>query len=151
MSAKPVDLGASAELVDLFQQYAIPPSPLHEALQQAAIEAGWIPPWDREEQRAQKTLAGKRSGLRRGGLAEMRRSLVQVARKRLSRVARNHPYAGSSVDALEEAFQNLLTEGPNGRDVVISAMLEALSDADLRRLKQTGRETLIKDLKALCV
>ena len=40
----------STTLKDLFQRYAIPPSPLHAAVQGRAREAGWTPPWDREEQ-----------------------------------------------------------------------------------------------------
>jgi hypothetical protein len=35
-----------SQLVDLFQPFGIPPTPLHEVVQNVAIEAGWIPPWD---------------------------------------------------------------------------------------------------------
>jgi hypothetical protein len=55
-------------LSEYFRGYGIPPSWLHEALQRAAMQAGWIPPSYGEEQRSKKREAGKRSGRRRGAL-----------------------------------------------------------------------------------
>jgi hypothetical protein len=38
------------EFAEFFRWYAILPTPLHEALQKAAKQEGWTPPWDREEE-----------------------------------------------------------------------------------------------------
>jgi hypothetical protein len=63
-----------------FQSYGIPPTPLHEALQEAARQAGWTAPWDREEQKTerdregqktQKKVAGKKSGSMRAFRAKI--------------------------------------------------------------------------------
>ena len=43
---------------DLFRRY----TPLHEGVQEAAMQAGWTPPWVKEKQ----IEAGKLSGITRG-------------------------------------------------------------------------------------
>src|SRR5262245_22972441 len=35
-------------LAEYLRRYGIPSSPLHETLQKAAMQAGWIPPWNAE-------------------------------------------------------------------------------------------------------
>ena len=99
----------STTLEDLFRPYGIPPSPLHEVVQEAARRAGWTPPWDREEKQRQKKLAGKQSGVRRAGLTQIRRSVVKVARTRLK--SKRAPYSNASVDALDEEFRRLVADG----------------------------------------
>ena len=99
----------STTLKDLFRPYGIPPSPLHEVVQEAARQAGWIPPWDREQQQRQKKSAGKQSGLSRAGLASIRQSIVKIARTRLT--SKYEPYSNASVDALEEEYHALLGDG----------------------------------------
>jgi hypothetical protein len=75
----------SAVLLDLFRPYGIPPSPLHAALQKAAMQAGWLPPSYGQQSQAQKRAAGKKSGLTRASLAQMRtqmrRSLLLVMQR----------------------------------------------------------------------
>ena len=149
----------SKSLNDLFRRwYGIPPSPLHLAVQEAARQEGWTPPWDREEQHSKKKMAGKKSGLMRAGRAEIRRSVIQIARARLKLFY--EPYAKASIDALHKEYRNLLGEGggencaslaKNGNDLclLVPLMLAGLSKADQHTLKKVGRETLIKDLKLL--
>ena len=50
--------GSAKALSDLFRPYAIPPSRLHEAIQQAAEQAGWLPPFQRKQLEKQKVAAG---------------------------------------------------------------------------------------------
>src|ERR1019366_9330068 len=132
----------STSLKDLFRWYAIPPSPLHAALQQAAREAGWTPPWDREEQheeqQSKKKKAGERSGLKRMGRAEVRRHFVKISFERLKPAYRMQPFSESSMTALKAAYRSLLAEGHPDPDWL---MLAAPFKAD--------HETLIKDLKLL--
>jgi hypothetical protein len=139
----------STKLADLFRWYGIPPSPLHEAAQEAARQAGWTPPWDREEQQAKKKVAGKKSGASRAGLAQMRRSLLTAARARLKPKYRKQPYANESIEAIERRYQKLLAEDGDAHDLLVSIMLAALSKADRHRLRQASRDTIINDLKAL--
>ena len=145
----------STTLEDLFRPYGIPPSPLHEVVQEAARRAGWIPPWDREQQQRQKKLAGKQSGVRRAGLTQIRRSVLKVARTRLK--SKRAPYSNASVDALDEEFRRLVAGG--GKDcaalakdqrdlcLLVPVMLQSLSEADRQKLTKTSRDTLLKDLK----
>ena len=140
---------------DLFRPYGIPPSPLHEVVQEAARQAGWTPPWDREQQQRQKKLAGKQSGLRRAGLAQIRQSVVTVARTRLK--SKREPYSNASVDALGEEFRRLVADGGKNcaslaKDkpdlcLLVPLMLGSLSEADRQKLEKTSRDTLLKDLK----
>jgi hypothetical protein len=132
--------------------YGIPPSRLHEILQEAARQAGWIPPWDRKEQ---KKSAGEKSAIRRAGLAEIRQSVVKVARARLK--SKYQPYSDASVDALVEEVRRLVADGGKNceslakdeRDLclLVPLMLGSLSEADRKKLEKTSRETLLKDLK----
>jgi hypothetical protein len=133
--------------VELFRPYR--PSSLSDALQNAAMQAGWIPPWDREEQRSKKSEAGKRSGRSRAGLAQIRDSLINLARAQLTPEQRRSPYSEASIDALEEKYRNLLTKDVSDPDIVISVILSVLSEADRKSLKKASRETLKKDLKAI--
>jgi len=132
------DAGMSKPLNDLFRWYAIPPSLLHWAVQEAAKQEGWTPPWDREEQQSKKKTAGKKSGLVRAGHAAIRRHFVRVAFDRLPLINRIEPFSAHSIRALEAAYRSLVTD-ENGGDpgLLKSAPFKA------------GRETLIKDLKLL--
>lgn len=138
MIGEPADTAGEASmgkpLNELFRQYAIPPSPLHWAVQEAAKQEGWSPPWDREEQLAKKKAAGKHSALMRAGRANIRRHFVRVAFDLLPLKNRTEPFSVKSIRALEEAYRGLFTENP---DLLKSAPFKA------------GRETLIKDLKLL--
>ena len=102
---------------ELFQWYGIPPTPLHEAVQEAARREGWVPPWDREDQEVQKKGAGKRSGAIRAGLAGLRRSLVREAHTRLKPAYRLHPFSIHSIDALHKEYRNLLARGEKSRPI----------------------------------
>jgi hypothetical protein len=140
-------------LNDLFHLYAIPPSPLHEAVQEAARQEGWTPPWDHEEQhrqqQTQKKTAGRRSAIMRAGRAQIRVSLIELARGRLDPEHRYAPYSKPALDSLREEYCKLLTDGDNDPNVIIPLMLSALSETDRKFLKNISRETLKKDVKAI--
>jgi hypothetical protein len=134
-------------LSDLFRWYAIPPSPLHEIVQEAARKAGWTPPWGREEQQIKNKAAGEKSGRMRMGLAEIRRSVLSVARTRLNSKHRREPYSEDSIDALFEEYHSLLAEGAgencaalakNDNDLclLVPLMLKGLSKADRQMTAQ---------------
>jgi hypothetical protein len=105
------------------------------------------PPYDLEQLKGQQIKAGKRSGARRGGRAEIRRSMLLAAREELLPKHRKNPYAGESVDALQEKFRSFFREGDHG--ILVPHMLASLSPADREVLKKTKRETVIADLKVL--
>jgi hypothetical protein len=136
-------------LAELFQPYGIPPTPLHEAVQDAARQEGWTAPWDREEQKVQKKTAGKRSGAMRAGLAGMRRSLVREAHMRLKPSYRLHPFSTHSIDALHIEYRQLLAPGAKDLGFLVPFMLAALSENDRKVLSRVKRETLLNDLKVL--
>ena len=99
----------STSLRDLFRCYAIP-SPLHKAVQEAARQEGWTPPWDRDgrHEEHRKKRAGKTSGLVRGWRADLRRTLVQAAHRQLKPTAyQRQPYSEQSIDALRRALSQL--------------------------------------------
>jgi hypothetical protein len=140
---------AAIDLVDLFQPYGIFPTPLHEAVQEAATRAGWTAPWDRHAEILKKKAAGRKSGRSRAGLAMMRRSLVREAHARLNPTQRAHPYSDTSIDALRQEYLQLLAPGAKALDLWMPLMLAALSEKDRTTLRKVGRETLKKDLKTL--
>jgi hypothetical protein len=124
--------------VYLFRRYAIPPSALHEFIQAAAKQAGWIPPWEQKQSHGQKSAAGTRSGQARKRRVDIRRHYVKVAFERLKPANRRQPYSDQSIDALKHEYRSLFVEDGQDPDLLMSA---APFKAD--------RETLIKDLKAL--
>jgi len=126
----------SKSINDLFQRFAIPPSPLHEAIQKSARKQGWTAPWDAEDQQREK--AGKRSGVMRKGRAEVRRHFVKTAFEKLKAPYRMQPFSDHSIDALTIAYRKLLAE--DGFDP--GSLMEAAPF-------KASRETLINDLKAL--
>jgi hypothetical protein len=136
-------------LAELFRPYGIPPTPLHEAVQEAARQEGWIPSWDREDQEVQKKEAGKRSGAMRAGLAGIRRSLVREAHARLKPAYRLHPSSTHSIDALHKEYRQLLAPGTENLGLLVPFMLAALSENDRKKLSEAKRGTLIKDLRLL--
>jgi hypothetical protein len=131
---------------ELFQWYGVPPSSLHEALQTAARQEGWLPPW---EHQVQKQEAGKTSGTSRAGLAAIRRLLVNVARSHLSPDLRRVPYSEKALDALRTQYDRVLLKGQDDADPIISGIQSALSERDRATLKRVSRDTLIKDLKEI--
>ena len=100
---------------DLFKRYTTPPTPLHAAVQGRAREAGWIPPWEHEEQQkeqqSQNTEAGKKSGLVRGERAEVRRLIIQLAYLRLDPKYKHQPYSTNSIDALHREYLSVVGKG----------------------------------------
>jgi hypothetical protein len=136
-------------LRELFQG-VIPMSDEAFVVQEAAKQEGWVPGWEREGQKLQKTTAGKQSGVRRRGLAEMRRAFVKQARMRIGPEHRRAPYSNASLDALSKEYKNLLAKSEeNDADPIIGAMQSVLSASDLKSLRQTSRDTLLSDLKAI--
>jgi hypothetical protein len=138
---------AGVDLVDLFRPYGIAPTPLHEAVQEAATKAGWAAPWDREEQevaaaaeKLKKMTAGKKSGLVRAGRAALRLAFVKEAYGRLKPAYRMEPFSEHSMDALQAKYREVIAESddpaaPYDADLLMSA---APFKAD--------RDTLKKDL-----
>jgi hypothetical protein len=137
------------ELLDLFTCFAIPPTPLHEAIQKAAIEAGWIPPWELEDQKQQKKKAGDRSGIRRGGRMEIRRSLLSYAFEQLDPRKQSKPYNSTSLEALRSKYDYFLGKNADDPDPILSGILSALTPADRKALKKASEETLLADLKVI--
>jgi hypothetical protein len=132
--------GATTPWVEYFRPYGIPPSPLHEALQNAAMQAGWIPPWDREQEQDQKVVAGKRSGSVRAFRVQTRRFVVKAAFERLKPPYRVQPFSNDSITALELEYRRILVEDVGDNDAELLMSLAPY---------KANRETLIKDLKAL--
>jgi hypothetical protein len=128
----------SKPLNDLFRRYGIPPSPLHWAVQEAARQEGWTPPWDREEQQSQKKMAGHKSGFMRAGRAGIRRHFIKTAFERLPLELRIQATSANSIDALMAEYRKLLAEGGFDPDLLMSTAPFKAS-----------RETLKKDLKLL--
>jgi hypothetical protein len=116
-------------------------------LQGAAIQEGWTPPWDREEQEVaaaaqqlQKRTAGKKSGFGRAGRAKLRLLFVKEAYDRLKPAHRLEPFSEHSIDALQAKYREVIAESgdpgaPFDADLLMSA---APFKAD--------RDTLKKDL-----
>ena len=132
------------QFAEYFQWHGILPTPLHEALQKAAKQEGWIPPWDREEETASEQLkkrtAGKRSGLARARRASLRLLFVKEAFGRLKPSHRMQPFSEDSMDALQAKYREVIAESddptaPYDADLLMSA---APFKAD--------RDTLKKDL-----
>jgi hypothetical protein len=137
---------ANPDLVDLFQQFGIPPTPLVEAVQNAAIEAGWIPPWDNLARKAKSQIAGKKSGYMRKGRADLRLLFVKAAFDRLKPAAfRHQPFADDSLDALMERYQVEITghiKDPKERAKEAKLLMSAAPF-------KADRDTLKKDLLRL--
>jgi hypothetical protein len=157
-TGSPAKIQLNTTLRDLFRWHAIQPSPFHQAVQDAARQEGWTPPWDREEQRAKKKVAGKISGIKRGLRTEWRRTIIGEAYSRLKPRHRVNPYAEESVNALIGEYRNLVEEGckgnllaPRADDFIsfLPELLSALSQKDQQGLQNVGREALLKDMKAL--
>jgi len=137
-------------LRDLFEGGGvIPISPLHQIFQEAALQAGWSPPWKQLNLTNAKKEAGKRSGENRDGRRHIRRSLVMVARKRLKPDLRRTPYSNDALEALRVEYKLLLNKGADDPDPIISGIHLALSDTDRKLLKKASDDTLKKDLQAI--
>ena len=139
---------SNAALRELFQG-VIPTSPRQQVLQEAARQGGWTPRWEHEDQTPKKKKAGKRSGVSRGGRAEMRLSILALARNKLLGKHLREPYSTASFAALRAVYDDLLTKNVDDPDPVISGMLSALSPVDRKFLKATSDDTLVKDLQVL--
>jgi len=119
------------DLVGLFQPYGIPPTRLHEAVQDAATKAGWIAPWDADavrlrNEKLKNKAAGKRSGLARGGRAKLRLLFVKEAYDRLKPARRMEPYSTHSMDDLMAKYREVIAESgdptaPFDADLLMSA------------------------------
>jgi hypothetical protein len=99
--------------------------------------------------RTKRKKAGKRSGVSRGGRKEIRRSLVLLARKRLTAELQRTPYANDALEALREEYAYLLGKGADDPDPIISGIHSALSATDRNWLKTASDDTLKKDLIAI--
>jgi hypothetical protein len=143
--------GAYVRLVDLLRQspFGTPPSPLQQVFQQAAKEAGWIPPSELKGRSDQKRNAGLRSGVSRSGRKEIRLSLVWYALRQLSRKYQLNPYSNASLEALREKYDYLLTKNAPDRDPILSGILSALTPADREALENASDDTLRADLKVI--
>jgi hypothetical protein len=145
--------GGYLRLVEQFQQspFGIPPSPSQQVLWEAAKEAGWIPPWELENQREKKKKAGKTSGTSRRGRKEIRLSLVWHALRQLSPKYRRNPYSNASLEALRKKYDYSLTKNADdpALDPILSGILSALTPADRKALKKASDDTLLADLKTI--
>jgi hypothetical protein len=143
--------GANRRLVDLFRQspFGIPPSPLQQIFQEAAKEAGWIPPSELERQSDQKRKAGERSGISRSGRKEVRLSLVWYALRQLSPKYQRNPYSNASLEALRKKYDYLIKKNADDPDPILSGILSALTPADRKALKKASDDTLLADLKTI--
>jgi hypothetical protein len=130
-------------LTEFFRPYGIPPTPLHEALQEAARQAGWTAPWDREEQKTQKHMAGKKSGSMRAGRAKIRLLYVQAAFDRLKPAYRRQPFSEDSIFALQAEYRKVIAESGDPAESYDADLL--MSAAPFK----ADRETLKKDMKLL--
>jgi hypothetical protein len=130
--------GPNTGLVALFRPYALAPTPLHAAIQAAAREAGWAPPWAMAVRKSKNQIAGRSSGVSRARRADIRRDFVKAAFDKLKPTHRLQPYADDSIDALGRKYRELLAEGGNDPDLLMSAAPFKAS-----------RETLINDMKKL--
>jgi hypothetical protein len=136
---------ANLTLVELLQN-PFRPTALHDSVQNAAIEAGWIPPWDNSLQKAKSKVAGKKSGSIRKGRADVRLLFVKAAFDRLKPEAfRQQPFADDSLDALMEQYQveiaNYIKDPKERAEEAKFLMSAAPFKAD--------RDTLKKDLSRL--
>jgi hypothetical protein len=130
--------GPNTGLVALFRPYAFPPTRLHAAIQAAAREAGWVPPWAIAARKSKTQMAGKNSGAARARRADIRRHFVKVAFDQLKPFNRGQPYSDDSIDALRRQYRELLAEDGKDPDLLMSASPFKAS-----------RETLINDMKKL--
>ena len=102
---------ATQQIGPLLELFAgvIPSSPLAHVLREIAQQQGWAPPWEYEAQKANKKKAGVRSGISRASRAQIRLSLIKIARARLSPEQRRSPHATDSIDKLCREFRKLIT------------------------------------------
>lgn len=148
-SKSPTSTGLTRAFRDFFRWYGIPPTELHEAMQSAAQLEGWIPPWQYEDQKQQKREAGKRSGSSRGGLSELRRSLVTIARSRLSPELRRSPYSGRAKEALRDMYKRMLDGDHEDSDIRVTVIRSLLTEQKRKTLQKVSEDTLVKDLQEI--
>ena len=111
---------------------------------------------------SKKSVAGKRSGIKRAKAAKLRQFFVLSAFERLRAEYRIQPFSDASIDALEEEFRKQLEvhEGIAPRkwrptseklDSLLDEAVEILTEpgAGYHSTHKASRDTLIKDLKAL--
>ena len=127
----------------------IPTSPLAHVLREAAQQEGWVPPIEQVVLQSNRKKAGESSGRKRKGRGSLRRSLVKLARTRMSAAHRRTPYSNAAFAALRAQYDYLLTKSADDPNAILSAILSALSPADLNFLKRISDETLMADLKAI--
>ena len=135
---------ANLTLVDLLQN-PFGHTALHDAVQNAAMEAGWIPPWDDSPQNAKSKIAGEKSGFIRRVRADVRRLFVKAAFDRLKPAFRKQPFADDSLDELMEQYKIEITS-------YIKDTRERANEAKFRMSAspfKADRDTLRKDLLRL--
>jgi hypothetical protein len=125
----PVDEYESAiqEFAELLRPYALPPTPAHVVLQQAAKLAGWIPPSERPRS-VQQIAARGRARQRQRGQA-LRRVLVSYLFKTLPRRLRAKPSSTATAQAILGRLESLNLERlPTLRTI----------QEDIRDMRQNG-------------
>lgn len=130
---------ARNQLMDFFRPFGIPPTPIHEAVQNAALAAGWIPPWVSSAAKAKTQSAGKKSGQMRKGRADLRRKFVKAAYDSMKLASRLQPYADTSLDELEEKYLFAVTGTNDPTEqarIAKSLMAAAPFKADRERLRK---------------
>jgi hypothetical protein len=85
-------------LAPLFRPYAVPPSLLHEALQEAAKRAGWRPPSAKSQ--AHQSNAARGAVAKRQQSVHFRRVLVAFQFKKLSRNLQSKYQSQGTADAI---------------------------------------------------
>jgi hypothetical protein len=146
-AATGTNITALEQLTEYFRPYGIPPTPIHEVLQQAAERAGWMPPQQLETQRAQKVAAARKSAASRAGLKQIGCSLVMAAREQLPPKYRKNLHSSEALTALHHKFRGFFEEGDHG--FIVAAILAILPPADRERLKRTKRNTVVAYLKRI--
>jgi hypothetical protein len=92
----------------LFRPYGIPPTPLHEVLQEAAKKAGWRPPSAKVRHRQQAAARGR--ALQREEDLALRRIFVAHAFKNLPQRLKQKPSSTGTAQAIIGRLEDLPLE-----------------------------------------
>jgi hypothetical protein len=121
---------------------------------------------------SKKSIAGKRSGIKRAKIARLRQLFVLAAFEKLKRANQIQPFATESIDVLQEErrkspqpssnlelaldeYQTIVPPRSHSHSDKFWALCDEVFDTlikdnvDFASLRTVKRETLIKDLKAL--
>jgi hypothetical protein len=103
-------------------------------------------------------IGGETGGFVRRMIPDRRRDIVKVVHARLKPTYRYQPYSDASIDAFIEEYDNYLAEcckgdrlieGGDGFASHLPGLIFNLHPTHQQALKKVGRETLIKDMKAI--